>query len=281
MGALVTALLAQDEVVFRSNSNFIAVDAQVLAGEIAVTGLQRGDFRVWDNGLPQTISSFGTEDQELDVLLMIDISQSTGMIQESIKQTAAAAMAELLPRDRLGIVVFADEPFVATAPTTDRAAIEAALSKLPPGRGGTELNATVRLAAKYLQQKARPGARRAIVMLSDNLGYQGVSDQEVLAELWASNTVFNLLQFPGKGGRGKADTREFAKATGGEVVLYRTSGVPLAELFRRLRQRYYFLYTAPASKSGERHQIRVEVADSAKRRFPKAKVRARSGYVAE
>ncbi len=279
--ALALTLLGQEELVFRSNSRFIAVDAQVLVGERSVPGLKREDFRVWDNGRPQTLTSFGAEDQELDVILMLDVSQSTHQIQENIKGSAAAAMAHLLPRDRLGVVVFSDEPFVLVPLTADRAAVEAKLGELPPGRGGTELNATVQLTAKYLRQKARPGARRAIVMMSDNRGYQNVSDQEVRNELWANNVVFNLMLFRGGPSRGKADTREFAKATGGEVLPYRTTGVPLAELFQRIRQRYYLLYAAPEGKPGEYHQIRVELSDEAKKLHRDAKVRARTGYVAE
>lgn len=273
-------LLGQDDAVFRSSSSFIAVDAQVLAGLQAVVGLKREDFRIWDNHQPQAVTSFGTEDQELDVLLMIDVSQSTRAIQEAIKSSAAAAMAQLLPGDRVGVVVFADEPFVAAPLTADRAVVATAIARLPEGRGGTELNATTKSTAKYLQQKARPGARRAIVMMTDNQGYQGVDDLEVRRELWSSNVVFNALLFPANSSRGKADVRTFAKATGGESVAFRAPSVELEELFRRLRQRYYLLYAAPASKPGELHQIRVELSADAKRRFPSAKVNARSGYVA-
>ncbi len=273
-------LLGPDDTVFRSSSSFIAVDAQVLVGLQTVAGLKREDFRIWDNNRPQTVVSFGTEDQELDVLLMIDVSQSTSKIQEAIKSSARAAMAQLLPGDRVGVVVFADEPFVAAAPTADRAAVAAAIARLPTGRGGTELNATTKSTAKYLEQKARPGARRAIVMMTDNQGYQGVDDQEVRRELWASNVVFNVLLFPAKSSHGKADVRAFAKATGGEALALRGQSEGLEELFRRLRQRYFLLYAAPESKPGESHQIRVELSVDAKRRFPNAKVNARSGYVA-
>ncbi len=265
---------------FRSSSSFISVDVQVLTGLQTITGLKREDFRVWDNGKPQPITSFGSDDQELDVILLLDVSQSTTMIQESIRKSAAAAMSQLLPRDRVGVVVFSDQASVVSHPTADRQAVEEALGRLPPGRGGTELNATVMLTSKYLHRQARLGARRAIVMMSDNQGYQDVPDQQVRDELWASNVVFNLLQFRGKPSRSKADVREFAKLTGGEVLPFRPDGVALAELFQRLRQRYYLLYAAPESKPGELHQIRVELSDDAKKRFRDAKVRARTGYLA-
>ena len=270
--------LVQDDVTFRSSSSFISVDAQVLNGLQTVTGLRREDFRIWDNGAPQAIAGFGAEDQELDLILMLDVSQSTGFIQESIKRSAAQALAQLFPRDRVGVIVFADEPFVLMPLTADRELVKSQLADLPAGRGGTELNAAVQLAAKYLAQNARTGARRAIVMMSDNQGYPNVSDQVVRSELWATNVVFNLLLFPAKGGRREADVREFAKATGGEVLPYRAAGVPLAELMQRLRQRYALLYLSPQGQPGENRQIRVELSPEAKGRFRQAKLRARTGY---
>jgi VWFA-related protein len=278
--ALTLTLLAQEEVIFRATTSFISVDIQVLSGAEAVTGLKQEDFLVWDNGKRQPITSFGADDQELDVILLLDVSQSTKAIQENIKSSAVAAMSHLLPRDRVGVVVFSDQAAVVIHPTTDREEVEAALGRLPPGRGGTELNATVLLTAKYLQKQARPGARRAIVMMSDNQGYQDVSNQAVRDELWATNVVFNLLQFRGKPSRGKADVREFVKATGGEVVLFRPQGVPLAELFQRLRRRYFLLYAAPKSNPGELREIRVELTELAKKRIRDARIRARTGYLA-
>jgi len=274
----VLASLAQDAVTFRLSSSLISVDVQVLNALHTVIGLRREDFRIWDNGAPQAIASFGTEDQELDVMLMLDVSQSTGLIQESIKSSAVQALAQLFPRDRVGVIVFADEPLVLIPLTADRALVQAKLSELPAGRGGTELNATVQVAGRYLAQHARPGARRAIVMMSDNQGYPSVSDQAVRNDLWTTNVVFNLLLFPAKGARREADVRQFAKATGGEVLPYRTTGVPLAELLQRLRQRYSLLYLSPTGQPGETRQLRVELSPEAKRRFRQAKVRARTGY---
>ncbi|MBY0505637.1 MAG: VWA domain-containing protein [Bryobacteraceae bacterium] len=272
-----TALwLAQDDLVFRSRSAFISVDAQVLSNGQAIRGLRQEDFRIFDNGQPRPISSFGAEDQELDVLLLLDVSQSTGALQAAIQRSAAAAMGHLYPKDRVALMIFADEPFVQVPFTEDRALLSAKLAALPPGRGGTDLHAAVQSAAKYLQDHARPGARRAIVMLSDNRGYGSVNAPEVRNQLWAANAVFNLLLFPAQGPGRQADVREFVKATGGELLAFRPEGLPLAELFERLRRRYYLLYPAPPAKPGELRQIRVELL----RRYPAAAVRARTGYVA-
>ena len=88
-------MLAQelDIPVFRSNAAFISVDAQVLSRGNPVSGLKQQDFLVWDNGQRQAITSFGADDQPLDVMLLLDISGSMIPIEQKVKSIAAEAMA--------------------------------------------------------------------------------------------------------------------------------------------------------------------------------------------
>ena len=48
---------------------------------------------------------------------------------------------------------------------------------------------------------------------------------------------------------------------------------------RRIRTRYSLYYAMPDVKPGSRRTIHVELSDDAAKRFPKAKVRARTGYI--
>ena len=51
-----------DKATFRSDANFIMVDAQVLVNGKSVVGLKQEDFQIWDNGRPQIISNFDSEE---------------------------------------------------------------------------------------------------------------------------------------------------------------------------------------------------------------------------
>ena len=72
--------------------------------------------------------------------------------------------------------------------------------------------------------------------------------------------------------------REFANATGGEVIHFEGREIPFEPMFRRLRERYVLLYRAPQGFPGESRQIKVELSAQGKQKVPGAKVHARTGY---
>ena len=279
LSALSVAAQEPDIPVFRSNVEFISVDAQVLARGKPVRGLMRQDFLVWDNGKPQSITSFGADDQALDVMLLIDISGSMAPIEQKVKSIAAEAMASLLPKDRVGIAVFSNSARLISAPSADRSKVDAAIRRVRWTGTGTELNATVLNTAKYLGKQARQEARRAVVILTDNKGYQALPDDYVRDGLWESNVVMNALLFPKTAGeRESADVRRFVKSTGGESIIVRSADIPLAEMFRHLRERYGIIYRAPTGEPGSIRTIRVELTPEAKSKLRDVKIHARAGY---
>jgi VWFA-related protein len=273
------AAQAQDIPVFRSNVDLIFVDAQVLSQGKPVRGLKQQDFLLWDNGKPQTIASFGADDQPLDVMLLLDISGSMVPIEQKVKNIAAEAMANLLPGDRVGIAVFSHRARLIVAPSSDRQKVDTAVRKISWVGTGTELNATVLSTAKYLGNHGRLEARRAVVILTDNKGYRSMPDEWVRDGLWENNVVMNALLFPKTPGEsGDADVRRFVKSTGGESIVVRSADIPLAEMFRRLRERYGIMYHAPGGEPGSMRTIHVELAPHAKSKLKDVKIRARAGY---
>jgi hypothetical protein len=49
-------------------------------------------------------------------------------------------------------------------------------------------------------------------------------------------------------------------------------------MMHRLRTRYSLYYALPPGRSGEERKIRVQLAPDAAKRYPRAVVRARTGY---
>jgi VWFA-related protein len=279
---LAFTLCAQQEepLIFRSDANFIHVDVQVLSHDKPVLNLKQKDFRIWDNGEPQTITNCGSEDQVLDIMLLLDVTGSTASIAQHIREAASQAMVHLYFRDRVGVAIFNTRVYLAVAPTWDRIKVDHALQNAPWLSGGTDLNLPIYANALYLGKQARPDARRAIVILTDNHGHRGVSDERVRDALWESDVVLNALFFKTDDTGGDADIRRFVKATGGESVRVRSTEIPLAEMFRRLRQRYSLMYRAPDSEPGVARTIKVDLAPEAKARYKSLTIRARSGYIA-
>ena len=266
---------------FQTAAEFVVVDVEVLRDDAPVEGLRQGDFRVFEDGREQPVTGFGKDDQELEVILLVDVSDSTRLIQESVQRSAMRAMNALQFRDRVGVVLFANDSTLAAAPTWDRLAILRELAALPLPEGGTEFNRNLVLTARYLAQSARPGARRAIVMLTDNLGTRSIDNTKTRAELWEADVILSGLLFPNSAYRaGAGDIRPFADDTGGDVMKYDGTAAQLEALFRNLRRRYTLLYRKPAGVPGATRKIRVELTAEAKARAGNVRIRSRRGYIA-
>jgi hypothetical protein len=69
-----------------------------------------------------------------------------------------------------------------------------------------------------------------------------------------------------------------ADDTGGDDVRFQDAAEGLREMVRRLRLRYSLAYAMPSGKPGEQREIRVRLEPGIAKRYPKAELRARSGY---
>ena len=107
----------------------------------------------------------------IDILLLLDVSGSMRPHVERMADAAREAMNVLIPQDRLAIMVFdvwARErlPF-----TNSRSQVSNELRHLVRSEGfnnGTRITSAMLSAAQYVQKHARPDARRAIVILTDD-----------------------------------------------------------------------------------------------------------------
>lgn len=71
----------------------------------------------------------------------------------------------------------------------------------------------------------------------------------------------------------------FAEETGGDATTFDDAGAGLRRMLHRLRLRYSLAYAMPAWNAGERRRIDVRLARETARRLPRARVRARAGYI--
>jgi VWFA-related protein len=147
-------------------------------------------------------------------------------------------------------------------------------------------------------QKQRTGGmndRHAILIVTDNLGlnYQA-SDEKVIRSLYNADTVLNAIVVgkarrpePERSGRYTnpdftiADVFKIAEQTGGEAVKAVEAGRAFSEMIERIRTRYALHYKPPEARAGTFRRIRVELTPEARKRYPEAVIRHRSGYYAE
>lgn len=126
-----------------------------------------GDATAWtlqEEGDPRPIEVTGAADAPMSVVVLLDTSGSMRGEALAAATRAAADFAAGLPEHvAVGLLAFGDEPRVLAAPSTDRAALVAALGGLR-ARGETALYDAVLAGIDLVGQ--RPGRQR-LVLLSD------------------------------------------------------------------------------------------------------------------
>lgn len=156
-----------DDEVLRISTNLVAVPAIVKTRKGAyVPNLRREDFRVYEDGVEQDVSTFETIDAPFTVILMLDASDSTRIKLADIQNAAIAFLDQLRPDDRALIVSFDKQFSVLAKPTGDRKVLSAAIHRVESG-GGTALYDAIDTTISA-ELKRIPG-RKAIVLLTDGI----------------------------------------------------------------------------------------------------------------
>ncbi|MEO8126858.1 MAG: VWA domain-containing protein [Bryobacteraceae bacterium] len=288
-------ILGQEPVVtFRSEVSLIKVDAKVsMPAGRSIPALTKEDFLIFDEDAPQTISHFASEVEPLDLLLLLDVSNSMTRSLSAMAGKTREALAQLHTGDRVALMLFSTRAEV-TQPLTDdfhqlQTQILGSIYKQSLG-SGTLVNEALVMAAHYLQSEA-PRGRRSILIVTDNQSARAAATSEqVLRALSDANTTLNALVTGGPpvppaapprytDPSNKApDVLEYVSRTGGEVLTGDSPAASFRKIVESILTRYTLDYAGPAAEPGSYRRIRVELSPNAKARYPGAKVEARAGY---
>jgi Ca-activated chloride channel family protein len=149
----------------RVDVNLVQVPATVIDPmNRLVTGLEKENFEILDNNLPQTIKYFSTEDAPITIGVVFDLSGS----MSSKFFRARKALTEFLrtsnPQDEFFVVGFNDRPSVIVDYTSDPDDVEARMVMLRP-ENRTALIDAVYLGIDHLRQAKYE--RKALLIISD------------------------------------------------------------------------------------------------------------------
>jgi VWFA-related protein len=280
----------------------LCVDVQVVDhNNRSITGLNADDFVLREQGHPQQICNFVREDMPVDLLFLFDVS---GSMQAHVKRIASAAheaLRGLGDNDRVAIMVFERTMRERMPFRNSRQEIDLELDNMirqEPFHGGTDITRALVVAASYLEVQARRGARRAIVILTDDQTDCGREDAIVSRALEKANVVLSALIVPDQManrtasqgrlggpldgiilGTQPAGTSEIARLSGGDS-LPADDASALSTTLAHLRQRYTLHFHAPPdAKSGEVRSIDIQLDDAVRRHYPDAELRFRQTYV--
>lgn len=286
VAALLLGVALAQEPIMRVNVRLVRVVATVKDASGALVGsLDKADFTIRDNGVPQDVAVFERRtEQPLSVALLIDNSGSTAKDLkyevDSVSRFLRALFREGNQDDKVGIYSFNYQIVVQHDFTRNVAALERPLRTLK-GEAGTALYDAIYLAGGELQHRQ---GRRVMVIVTD--GGDTVSSKDFHAALEAAQladcSIYPILVVPiendaGRNVGGENALTGLARGTGGRVFVP-TLGAAMDRAFdqiiRELRTQYFLGYypkNIPLSKD-RFHRLDVQVSR------PALQVLARSGY---
>lgn len=293
---------AGDDGVLRVETNLVNIPVSVFDRDgLYIPGLRQNDFKIFEDGVEQTIAYFGVQDKPFTVALLLDTSPSTQYKIDEIHRAAAAFVDQLNPRDKVVVIEFHSSVKVQTEATSDREKIYKAIKRAKFGEGTSLYNAVDEALRKRL---GRIEGRKAVVLFTDGvdttsrknsydstLRYAEESDALIFPIYY--NTYFenraaawpNIWGGPPAIGtrpedyaRGRAYLKELAEATGGRVFRPEATPGGLTRAFEgiaeELRRQYNIGYVpSTEGKPGQRKTIKVRV------NRPNLVIRARDSYV--
>ena len=126
-----------------------------------VNGLTQRDFRVWEDGVPQTINSVEHEDLPISLGILVDNSGSMRDKRAAVNGAAVNLLRDSNPKDESFVVNFSDRAFLDQGFTSDLAALNRGLSRFD-SQGTTAMYDAVAASADELAKHAN---RRKQVLL--------------------------------------------------------------------------------------------------------------------
>ena len=174
--------------VVRVETQLVSVPAVVTdSNGHPVAGLRPENFRLIEDGQPQTITNFGTTETPFEIALLLDTSGSTRDDVALIRAAANSFIEALRPGDRVGIVSFntaqtVDKPIAAvevlTPLTGDREVLRTAIENLGASQGTPYYDALGTVADKIFHDPPADDVRgrRAVVALTDGVDSSSNSD---------------------------------------------------------------------------------------------------------
>jgi VWFA-related protein len=252
---------------------------------VLVSGLNKEDFQVYEDGALQTIKYFSHDDVPVTVGLVVDNSGSMTPKRHDVIAAAMAFARSSNPQDQMFVVDFNEKVSFGlpsnTAFTDEPAQLQVALSRVAAD-GETALYDAVAVALEHLKMGNRD--KKVLIVVSD--GGDNASRHK-LAEINAlvaqSNAIIYTIgifddQDPD---RNPGVLKRLAKETGGEAFLPESlkDVEPICErIARDIRNQYTIAYNPTNKKrDGTYRAVLVKATAPDHRRLT---VRTRTGYVA-
>ena len=169
-----------------------------------VGGIPRSAFKIQEDGKPQTITYFASEDVPLELIVAVDISGSMGPSMPKLKRAVKEFLGAVPSNDQVTLLGFNDNVFPLARKATDPAERMRAVDRLAPW-GATALYDVI---LRGIDMLGRQTGRKALVVFTDGED-QGshVAIEDVERRLQASDVTLYMIA------QGRGISQEYLKRT--------------------------------------------------------------------
>jgi VWFA-related protein len=250
------------------------------------SGLTKDDFKVFEDGVQQTVTSVQEQDVPVSIGLLIDNSGSMRVKRQAVNQAALDMVRASNPEDETFVVNFADEAYIDQDFTSSIDKLREGLSHID-SKGGTALYDAIIASADYMAKNARRPKEVLLVITDGEDNASGTNLEETVRRIQdlQGPVVYTIgLLFDDMGGsreshRARRALQLLSDETGGLAFFPKNLGQVdeiAAEVAHDIRSQYTIGYhsSKPARLGGYRT---VHVEAKAKG-HGKLFVRTRPGY---
>jgi Ca-activated chloride channel family protein len=274
------AVAQDDDEVVKVDSSIVVLNASISdsAGR-QVNGLKQSQFRVFEDGVEQSISFFTAESTPFAAAILIDTSGSMEQ-RVSLARSAAIKFLDGLRSEDVAAIYNFDSRVKQVQDFSNTRDLTDAFFDLK-ANGMTVLNDAIRLAATALA--ARSEKRKAIIVLSDGEDTQSSSSSEkALKTALAADVLIYTVDMSSveSGGKQRVQNqgvlKNFAEKTGG-FFISTPGGVAMRDAFQKivteLGNQYTIGYQPLTTKTdGKWHALELRISR------PNLTIRTRKGY---
>lgn len=163
-----------------------------------IAGLNLQNFQLFEDGKPQKIEYLSTQDNPLNIVLLLDSSISAQDIFDKIKNAAAEFIKQLRPADSCMIISFDETARVKSEFTNNQKTLDNAIKRISLSqKNGTLLRDTISVTVEKELKKVK--GRKAIILISDGKDVGSSTTQnELLYSLTESDAPVYSVIYPDK-----------------------------------------------------------------------------------
>lgn len=181
---------------FEDNDKIISIPVTVSDKEGRyIPGLEKDDFRVYQDGIERKISKFSTVEEPLSIAILLDTSGSTQNSLLNMKNAAVQFLDMMDSRDEFMAATFDNKINILSRLISDKARLKEALEQM---QTASEDGTLLYDAVKQITQNSLAGAkgRKVVILLTDgkDLG-SSIKRDELLEILEESETLVYTVYY--------------------------------------------------------------------------------------